>query len=164
VRSPGRAKARRDVQRRRPPTGRRPAPPQRPAPSGVGRFGPEVQLDHAAGSIGGRGSCTRGPTAPSILASGTTIEVTFRRPAPCSIQLRTPSCSRIAFWRPTGKCRPRRGLTGAATASRINVHLDRPHCVSSVARTLARASIGAIHAASSGCSPRQSRAGWRRSR
>jgi hypothetical protein len=80
VRTSGRAEAGRDVQRRQPPSGRRPASPLRMAPGGVGRFGPEVHLGPAAGSIGGRWSSARSPKASSIHAAGTTSGAPF--PAP----------------------------------------------------------------------------------
>jgi hypothetical protein len=84
---------RRDVPRRQPPTGRRPAPPLRLAPGRVSRFGPEVHLDLAAGSIGGRGSCDSRPMAPSIHPSGATIEAPF----PASGALLHPTSHGVLF-------------------------------------------------------------------
>jgi len=80
VRSSGRAEARPNSQRRQPSPGRWPASPLCLAPGGVSRFGPEVHLNLAAGSIGGGGSCARGPKVTSIRESGTTIEA----PSPSS--------------------------------------------------------------------------------
>jgi hypothetical protein len=80
VRASCRAASRRDIQRRQPLAGRRPASPLRLPPGGVGRFGPDVSLDHAAASIGGWWSSARGSKALSIHAAGTTSGAPF--PAP----------------------------------------------------------------------------------
>ena len=77
--------------------GRRPASPLRMAPGGVSRFGPEVHLDRAAGSVSGRGSCARGPMAPSIRPSWTTTEA----PSPASVR---PVPSRLVRRALHGSC------------------------------------------------------------
>jgi hypothetical protein len=97
VRASCRAEARPRSQRRQPPTGPRPASPPRLAPVGVSRFGPEGPLDRAAGSVGGRGSCARGPKASSIHAAGTTTAAPFPGPDALLHPASMPSCSRNVF-------------------------------------------------------------------